>query len=106
MKVTTQMYHDMVEYVLSTLPWDDRSELLAVTEKSELVRYHHTLGRWIRNHFGLWALTWVPVIVNGFDVSENNPEQLSMRVIEAVWERLQNAENSTDTITIHPLKRN
>ena len=56
--------------------------------KKELAEYHYTLGRDIRNHFGLWEKDWVPELVDGVDCSPNHPDQISMNIIEEVWRRV------------------
>jgi hypothetical protein len=61
------------------------------TPKNKLVKYHSTLGRSIRNEFKLWETEWKPDMHDGVDCSPNHPDQLSMRVIENVWDRLQNS---------------
>ena len=55
----------------------------------ELAIYHHTLGRDIRNHFGLWMYPWEPKIVNDVDMSEEHPDAISMKVIEETWRQVQ-----------------
>lgn len=57
--------------------------------KEDLVVYHHDLGRQIRNHFKLWENEWEPNLINGVDFAEDHPDAVSMRVIEAVWEKYQ-----------------
>jgi hypothetical protein len=56
------------------------------TPKDKLVSYHHTLGRDIRNEFKLWDAEWKPDMRDGVDCSPDHPDQLSMRVIETVWD--------------------
>lgn len=62
--------------------------------KTQLISYHITLGRKIRNHFKLWETEWEPEYkIRGnlkYDNSPNHPAAISMRIIEAVWERVQN----------------
>lgn len=58
------------------------------TPKENLALYHHTLGTEIRNHFNLWKNEWTPVLVNGIDESDEHPDAISMRIIEAVWQTL------------------
>lgn len=61
------------------------------SSKEQLIQYHTTLGRAIRNHFKLWELDWKPQYkMKGsveYDVSPDHPDAISMRIIEAVWER-------------------
>jgi len=61
------------------------------TPKENLVSYHSSLGRAIRNEFKLWDVEWVPEIREGVDYSAGHPDQVSMQVIEEVWRRLQNS---------------
>lgn len=61
------------------------------TKKSDLIQYHTGLGRSIRNTFKLWERKWEPEIIDGADHSPNHPDQLSMRIIEQVWERARKA---------------
>jgi hypothetical protein len=56
---------------------------------NDLIVYHNTLGRNIRNHFNIWKNTWEPKIINGFDHAEDHPDQISMRIIQNVWRRSQ-----------------
>ena len=58
------------------------------TPKDKLIRHHTTLGRTIRNEFKLWETSWTPDIRDGVDYSPNHPDQLSMSVMERVWEKL------------------
>ena len=57
-------------------------------EREELIGYHHSLGRDIRNTFELWNLEWEPEIVDGVDESPYHPDAVSMTIIEQVWKRL------------------
>ena len=57
--------------------------------KENLIRYHHSLGREIRNEFGLWAEQWEPKLVDGVDMSEDHPDAISQRIIIEVWRRVQ-----------------
>lgn len=102
--VTNQKFNDMVEYTRANLPYDTCAEMAAIDDKDKLIRYHDTIGRAIRNLFNLWDTTWTPVISNGCDVSENHPDRLSMRVIEAVWQQIRNA-SVTSAVTIKPLSK-
>ena len=61
------------------------------TPKKNLVRYHTTLGKEIRNRFKLWDTNWKPDIRDGVDCSPDHPDQISMRVVQAVWDRLQSS---------------
>jgi len=62
------------------------------TPKDKLVQYHHSLGRNIRNNLNLWESPWEEEIVDGVDISEKHPDAISMRIIEAVWEKVNAAD--------------
>jgi hypothetical protein len=64
------------------------SEFLNTKEK-DLISYHTSLGRKIRNEFKLWELNWTPEIVDGVDISQDHPDAISMRVIETIWNKFQ-----------------
>lgn len=57
------------------------------TEKHELIKYHSTTNRDIRNHFSLWSYEWEPDIRGGVEYSLEHPHQVSMQVLEEVWRR-------------------
>lgn len=57
-------------------------------DKEGLIRYHHSLGRSIRNKFNLWEFSWIPHIVDECDTSPDHPDAISMRIIEAVWDKV------------------
>lgn len=61
------------------------------TPKEKLVKYHTSLGRSIRNEFKLWDREWKADIRDGVDYSPDHPDQISMRVIEEVWNRLKSS---------------
>ena len=62
----------------------------------KLTKYHHTLGRWIRNEFSLWSIPWVPEIrEDGCDYSPFHPDQVSQTIIEEVWKK--GLKNATGT---------
>lgn len=89
----SELFEDMVNEVFSWLEGGQQKNIdqFLDTEKDDLVMYHHTLGRSIRNTFELWSITWEHEIKGGVDCSPNHPDQISMRVIEEVWKRARKA---------------
>lgn len=73
---------------LDEAPTQHKAEFINM-DKAKLIQYHHSLGRDIRNEFGLWQYSWTPQLENGFDMSPDHPDAVSMRVIETVWEKAQ-----------------
>lgn len=90
--MTEQEMIDEVYGWLEGEPDEGRDRFLS-SSKQDLSKYHDTLGRSIRNHLKLWEREWEPVMENqsGIDVdaSPDHPDQVSMRIIEAVWQRAQ-----------------
>lgn len=84
-------FQEMVDIVDGWLKAEsaENKKLFCDTDKKDLVLYHHTLGRSIRNHFGLWSTKWEPVLVDDVDMAEDHPDRISMNVITAVWEKVQ-----------------
>ena len=81
---------EMVDEVCQWAMGGDPSELALFlkTPRDELVKFHHSLGRNIRNHFCLWKHEWVPDIIDGVDHAKDHPDQISMKVLEGVHDRL------------------
>lgn len=73
----------------------ERSGLLGCS-KEDLIQFHNTIGKDVRNSFGLWQCTWYPEIVDGVDMSPEHPDQVSMTVIEEVWRTVNAIEEEWD----------
>jgi len=81
---------DMVNTVIG---WFNNSSIreqqeFVTTSFEHLAIYHSNLGRNIRNYFNLWHYPWNEKLINGVDTSPDNPDAISMRVIEEVWRQL------------------
>lgn len=79
---------ELVELVSDWLNLDEFKEFkteFLETDFDRLVKYHSSFGRAIRNKYKLWARSWEPVLKDGYDVSPNHPDALSMKIIENVW---------------------
>lgn len=87
--ITDQQYNDYVNRLITDLTKLNGLEELRLTKSENLIRYHQTLGRDIRNEYGLWK-----------DYDENSedevhPDDISMMIIIKCWERLQNEKEET-----------
>ena len=86
-------YEECVEWLwkeYKSSPQEEQKKF-ASYEKDDLILLHHELGRYIRNHCDLWKNEWIPELdLDGVDYSPNHPDAISMRVIEAVWEKAKN----------------
>lgn len=82
-------------------------EALSKLEESDLIQFHHTVGREIRNEYNLWhehcPLTKSnPIIVDGVDINPLHPDSVSQLIIVEMWKwaKLNVGEtNGNDTTT-------
>lgn len=93
------MSYNIQELVFNITAWfsdeapDDFLEEFLKCPRESLHKYHNTVGREIRNKFGLWQHKWEPQLVNGVDCSEEHPDALSMRALQLVWDNAQSIIN-------------
>lgn len=86
MRTMANMTERVAEWVRES-PIDDQVDFLNCP-REDLIKYHHSLGRTIRNEFALWEVKWTPVMVNGADNSPHHPDAVSMTIIQEVWDAL------------------
>lgn len=79
---------EAVGVVLASLTEDDKSKITAMND-SDLVGLHFSLGLWIRNNFGLWQGNQKLMQTIEQQNPGIHPDDASMVIIEAVWDRLQ-----------------
>ena len=93
------MSYNIQELVYNITTWfneeapDDFLEEFLQCPRDQLHKYHHTVGREIRNKFGLWQHKWEPNLIDGVDYSEEHPDALSMRALQMVWDHAQSIIN-------------
>jgi hypothetical protein len=63
----------------------------------ELISLHHSLGRWIRNTYGLWHPN-NPLVIKD-DLGDGHPDGISQRIIEKFYAKL-NTSAYDDAMTI------
>lgn len=70
---------------------DDPENLkeFASTPFDDLIVYHHTLGRRIRNTYGLWVNEGLCVLCQAGDDKVVHPDDASQYIIEQMWSQLQ-----------------
>jgi|SRR5271165_5113750 len=58
----------------------------------DLGSYHHGLGQWIRNNWGLWELEpeKSPLLKHMIDLGFKHPDDMSQSIIVEFWNRLNN----------------
>lgn len=83
MSLTEEAELRIANDVLQDFPAD---ALIRFTETpfKDLIAYHNSLGRMIRNEYGLWQNEWEPVMIEGADHSEQHPDAISMRIIQKI----------------------
>ena len=78
---------EAVGVVIATLSDEDKATISAMAE-SELIGLHMGLGAWIRNNLGLWKGNDALMQAIRERDPEIHPDDASMVIVEAVWERL------------------
>jgi hypothetical protein len=91
---------EIVAKVVADLQEDDKKFLTEeVKSEDQMSMFHHTVGRHIRNHYGLWekdnplVKAWydaaevndITYLVSGVDTHPNHPDQVSNQILRAVW---------------------
>ena len=85
---------EAVDFVLARLSDEDK-EQLRETPKEELSEHHFGLGMWIRNKLRLWDRKLdLSGPIDEFEFML--PDDASMRIIEGMWEKLQQSESRGD----------
>lgn len=87
-KMTEELIDEIVNELEKSLDKDETESLKSCPE-SELIMYHHSAGRYIRNTYKLWTYEWEPQLIEGVDHSPNHPDAVSMKIIKMLWDRLQ-----------------
>lgn len=81
-----------IEEIIAKLDQPSR-EALKSSKKSELIQYHFNLGMVIRNELGLWSGNRA-LLLSACGENYCHPDDASMKIIEAAWQRLQNPSPS------------
>lgn len=88
-----QIVDDILNSVDGPKPRLPKTVLMAFTKVDSVIQFHHTVGRWIRNAYGLWH-------DNNPYAKVTHPDVMSMRIIEILKEKLlekENAQTENDT---------
>ena len=93
----------LAQLELDTMP-ASMFEGMVDKDRKELPEYHESYGRHLRNKYKLWSYKWEPEIKNNVDCSPDHPDQTSMRIIERIWEILQerSCDQNTETNSTLP----
>jgi len=80
------------------LTLEEQAELIASTH-DDLIWYHHGLGRWIRNNWGLWQ--GGPLLDHMKSLGFKHPDDMSQTLIEEWWSRM----NATPSVMEEKIKK-
>lgn len=61
-------------------------ECIVEMKQEDLLRFHHNLGRWIRNNYKLWEEGPLTSYFN--DMGIHHPDDMSGIIIESFWHHL------------------
>jgi|GEM_PF-2511373 len=87
LKVLPKTLDEAVSLILKDMRPED-IEIIKVTKRSNLIKYHHGWGTNIRNTFGLWGGN--KELIKSICNTPCHPDNASMQIIEAVWDKLHN----------------
>ena len=79
---------DIVSDLLLRKWTEPDKQTLKNTPYDDLIMYHHSVGMWIRNSYLLWDPN-NPIVDHRDSMSDNFPDQISQRIIETCWKKLQ-----------------
>ncbi len=71
--------------------------LVASKKRKDLIEFHFSWGMGIRNGLGLWGGNRA-LLLSACGGSPCHPDDASMKIIEAVWERLQQPPNDSKSV--------
>ena len=66
----------------------DKDEIKNLKNKKETIKYHHTLGMWVRNNWGLWGGSRLQKYF--LDKKVNHPDGMSGLILEFYYDWLNN----------------
>lgn len=72
---------EIVDDIYGKIDNESRLLLSGIEDERDLIQFHHSTGRYIRNHYGLWNL-------DNTLVKDTHPDDLSMAIITLVWKRV------------------
>jgi hypothetical protein len=69
--------------------WSDSEKdaffLTGIADDNTMTYLHHLYGRWIRNNYNLWEISWEPEIIDGVDHSPFHPDAVSSIILKELY---------------------
>ena len=89
MKEIPKTIEEAIQILSDEIPKQDKRDM-ATCSRNDLIIYHHTLGRDIRNEFKLWEGNdeLVKDASRFTNYSVSHPDSISMVIIEKFWEKI------------------
>lgn len=84
---------ECMEALKMALSAEDQIALLS-SSKDDLIQYHHGLGRWIRNNWGLWKSG--PLLDHMQSLGFIHPDDMSGSIIREFWARMNNKPSTLE----------
>lgn len=81
---------EAIQVLDAMLPEEDKEYLR--TEKNAAIKCHHSLGRWIRNNWGLWAEEPNELKTHFINKGVTHPDDMSGEILDAYVEYLKSNE--------------
>ena len=77
--------NECIKALESLLSSEDQLKFIK-SSKDDLIKYHHGLGQWIRNNWGLWK--GGPLLEHMKELGFTHPDDMSQAIIVEYWNRL------------------
>jgi len=68
----------ILEYMIKNLRGEDLLEILKCSKESDMMVFHHSVGRWIRNTFKLWD-------PKNPHLDGMHPDEMSSEILKGIW---------------------
>lgn len=76
----------ILEYMLKNLRGEDLIEILKCEKESDMIAFHSSVGRWIRNTFKLWD-------TSNPHLDGMHPDEMSTEILKGIWRQVVLREN-------------
>ena len=68
----------ILQYMLKNLRGEDIIEILNCKKEADMIQFHHSVGRWIRNTFKLWD-------PKNPHLDGMHPDEMSTEILKGIW---------------------
>lgn len=75
----------ILDHMIRNIRSEDIPTILALPKEADMIRFHSSVGRWIRNTFKLWDL-------NNPHLDGYHPDEFSFEILKGIWRAIQRRE--------------